>query len=133
MAAAKVEESAVRTALEGFPDPETGGSVVELGQLSAVRVEGDSVFLTLALSSHSAILRDRTAKELTERVRSRLPGVQNVAVELTVLERPPKKIGQIGLAAKSVIAVGSGKGGVGKSTIAASIALGLARAAAGWD
>ena len=125
MAAAKVDESAVRTALQDFLDPETGGSVVELGQLSAVRVEGDSVFLTLALSSHSAILRDRTAKELTERVRSRVPGVQNVAVELAVLERPPKKIGQIGLAAKSVIAVGSGKGGVGKSTIAASIALGL--------
>jgi ATP-binding protein involved in chromosome partitioning len=38
------------------------------------------------------------------------------------------KLGQIGLEAKSVIAVGSGKGGVGKSTIAASIAIGLARA-----
>jgi ATP-binding protein involved in chromosome partitioning len=37
-------------------------------------------------------------------------------------------LGQIGLTAKSVIAVGSGKGGVGKSTIAASVALGLARA-----
>ncbi len=133
MAAAKVDEFAVRTALQDFLDPETGGSVVELGQVSAVRVDGDSVFLTLALSSHSAILRDRTAKELTERVRSRVPGVQNVAVELAVLERPPKKIGQIGLAAKSVIAVGSGKGGVGKSTIAASIALGLRAPAAGWD
>ena len=62
MAAAKVDEFAVRTALQDFPDPETGGSVVELGQLSAVRVDGDSVFLTLALSSHSAILRDRTAR-----------------------------------------------------------------------
>src|SRR6185295_10544274 len=49
-------------------------------------------------------------------------------VNLAVHERPPAKIGQIGLTAKSVVAVGSGKGGVGKSTIAASIALGLARA-----
>ena len=45
-----------------------------------------------------------------------------------MLDRPPEKIGEIGLTAKSVIAVGSGKGGVGKSTIAASLALGLARA-----
>jgi len=43
-------------------------------------------------------------------------------------QRPAQKIGQVGLTAKSVIAVGSGKGGVGKSTIAASIAIGLARA-----
>ena len=39
--------------------------------------------------------------------------------------RPPERIGEIGLTAKSVIAVGSGKGGVGKSTIAASLAYGL--------
>ena len=38
------------------------------------------------------------------------------------------KLGEIGLTAKSVIAIGSGKGGVGKSTIAASLALGLRRA-----
>ena len=51
-----------------------------------------------------------------------------VEVKLTRDQRPPLKLGEIGLSAKSVIAVGSGKGGVGKSTIAASIALGLARA-----
>ena len=42
--------------------------------------------------------------------------------------RPAEKMGEIGLAAKSVIAVGSGKGGVGKSTIAVFLAAGLARA-----
>ena len=51
-----------------------------------------------------------------------------ITVNLKEHSRPPQKIGSIGLAAKSVIAVGSGKGGVGKSTIAASIALGLNRA-----
>jgi ATP-binding protein involved in chromosome partitioning len=51
-----------------------------------------------------------------------------VTVTIEPHDRPPTKLGQIGLEAKSVIAVGSGKGGVGKSTIAASIAIGLARA-----
>jgi ATP-binding protein involved in chromosome partitioning len=54
--------------------------------------------------------------------------VPSVTLSVEPHDRPPSKIGQIGLEAKSVIAVGSGKGGVGKSTIAASIALGLARA-----
>jgi ATP-binding protein involved in chromosome partitioning len=51
-----------------------------------------------------------------------------VSVKVVEHHRAPGKLGQVGLTAKSVIAVGSGKGGVGKSTIAASIALGLARA-----
>jgi ATP-binding protein involved in chromosome partitioning len=58
----------------------------------------------------------------------RWPEVQDVAIAHTEIARPVEPIGQIGLTAKSVVAVGSGKGGVGKSTIAVSIALGLARA-----
>jgi ATP-binding protein involved in chromosome partitioning len=54
----------------------------------------------------------------------------NVRVDLAVHERPPQKLGQLGLTIKSIIAVGSGKGGVGKSTVAACLALGLARAGA---
>ena len=51
-------------------------------------------------------------------------------VDLAVHERPPQKLGQLGLTIKSIIAVGSGKGGVGKSTVAACLALGLMRAGA---
>src|SRR5205085_11398696 len=61
-------------------------------------------------------------------VRARLPGLTEVKIELAIHDRPPGKLGQVGLTAKSVIAVGSGKGGVGKSTIAAALALGLQRA-----
>src|SRR5207237_3251228 len=61
-------------------------------------------------------------------VRARLPGLTDVKINLAVHDRPPQKLGQVGLTAKSVIAVGSGKGGVGKSTIAAALALGLKRA-----
>ena len=48
--------------------------------------------------------------------------------DLAVHQRPAEPVGEIGLTVKSVVAVGSGKGGVGKSTIAASLAYGLARA-----
>jgi ATP-binding protein involved in chromosome partitioning len=65
---------------------------------------------------------------VTDLLKRRFGHRSHVDVEIAELDRPAEKIGEIGLTAKCVIAVGSGKGGVGKSTIAASIALGLRRA-----
>ncbi len=124
----QVDSRAVTAALTDFPDPETGRSITETGQLTDVRVEADSVRLTLALTTHSAILRNETRDRVEQLLRSRFSHLSKVTVDFAVHHRPPEKIGQIGLAAKSVVAVGSGKGGVGKSTIAASLALGLSRA-----
>lgn len=128
MATQPASETAVREVLRAFPDPETGRDIVETGQLGALHIDGDSLRLTLALSTHSAILRDEVKNRLTAMLQERFGTLKSVAIDLTVHERPAAKIGQIGLAAKSVVAVGSGKGGVGKSTIAAALALGLARA-----
>jgi ATP-binding protein involved in chromosome partitioning len=102
--------------------------VTETGQVRDLEMQGDSLSLTLALTTHSAILWTETQRRLEQLLRDRFPQLKQVKVRLAVHERPAEKLGQIGLAAKSVVAVGSGKGGVGKSTIAASLALGLARA-----
>jgi ATP-binding protein involved in chromosome partitioning len=84
--------------------------------------------VVLRLTSHSAILWNATRARAEELLRTAFPAVAGVTVTIEPHDRPPGKLGQLGIEAKSVIAVGSGKGGVGKSTIAASIALGLARA-----
>jgi ATP-binding protein involved in chromosome partitioning len=123
-----IDPSAVRSALANLADPETGIGVVETGQVSDVVTSADAISLTLALSTHSAILRDETVAHLSRVLAERFPSAKRIDVKLAEFARSPAKIGQIGLAAKSVVAVGSGKGGVGKSTIAAAIALGLARA-----
>lgn len=123
-----IDEAAVRAALADFKDPETGRSVMQMEQVRDLRVSEDRVSLTLALSTHSAALWKETQQELIELVRARLPQAKAIDVQLAVHPRPAQRQGELGLAAKSVIAVGSGKGGVGKSTIAASVALGLARA-----
>ena len=128
MPADTIEPSTVLAALGDFPDPETGGSAVETGQVSNVTAGGDAISLSLGLTSHSAILRDETKAKLVKLLSERFPDAKRIDVKLTEFARPAPKIGQIGLTAKSVVAVGSGKGGVGKSTIAAAIALGLARA-----
>ncbi len=128
MPAEQIAPAAVHAALKAFPDPETGGSVVDAGQVSDIQSRGDSLSLTLALSTHSAILRDATQAALARQLRERFPALANVTINLAVHDRPAPKIGQIGLTAKSVVAVGSGKGGVGKGAVAAAIALGRSRA-----
>jgi ATP-binding protein involved in chromosome partitioning len=114
--------------LGDIADPETGRPLVEMGQVRDVRTEPGAITVTVGLTSHAAILWTRTRARIEELLRARFPTTPRVTVEIAEHDRPAVKLGQIGLEAKSVIAVGSGKGGVGKSTIATSIAIGLARA-----
>ncbi len=128
MAPGPITEDTVRDALQSFPDPETGKGIGETGQLGNVQVGEDSLRVTIGLTTHSAVLYDEVKQQVAERLKERFAGLADVSVEITEHARAPQKIGQIGLTTKSVIAVGSGKGGVGKSTIAAALALGLSRA-----
>jgi len=122
-----MNETDIRAALAEFPDPETGRSIVQLDQVRSLRVEGRRIFVSLGLTTWSAPLWQQTRQELIELLVKKFPGVE-VNVEVVAHERKPEKIGEIGLSAKTVVAVGSGKGGVGKSSIAAYLAVGLRRA-----
>ncbi|MEI7782238.1 MAG: Mrp/NBP35 family ATP-binding protein, partial [Planctomycetota bacterium] len=122
------DQSAVTSVLADIADPETGRPLTEMGQVRSVAASATAISVEIGLTTHSAVLWKQTRGRIEELLRTRFPQVASVAVALVTYERPPGKLGQIGLEAKSVIAVGSGKGGVGKSTIAASIAIGLARA-----
>lgn len=118
----------LQAAVADFKDPETGRPAAGMNQIRDLKLAGATASLTLALTTHSAPIAAETQQRLADYVRARLPGVAAVNVQLAAHERPAPPIGQIGLTAKSVIAVGSGKGGVGKSTIAATLALGLKKA-----
>lgn len=128
MAEGQLDRAAVEAVLQDFRDPETGRGALQLGQITDIQLEGNRLSLALGLTTHSAPLWEEKRAELEQLLRSKFPQLEDVRVELRKHERPPEKMGEIGLAAKSVIAVGSGKGGVGKSTMAASIAYGLKRA-----
>lgn len=123
-----VTEADIRAALTDFPDPETGRSVVRMEQVREIKLAGDRLLVMLGLTTHSAPLWSETASAAEQLLRAKLPALAEVKVEHVIHQRPPDKIGEIGLNVKSVIAVGSGKGGVGKSTIAANLAYGLRRA-----
>jgi ATP-binding protein involved in chromosome partitioning len=115
----------VEKVLADLRDPETGRSMAKLDQIRQIGIDGRGVEVTLGLTTWSGLLWDETRAEAERLVSEGLPPGTPVRVRVVEFVRPPEKIGEIGLTAKSVIAVGSGKGGVGKSTIAASIAYGL--------
>jgi len=128
MSDTSLDRAAVDKVLTGFQDPESGRNVLETTQARDIELSGDQLSLTLQLTTHSKPLWKETRESLIAALREGVPGVGEVSIELTEHTRPAMKLGEVGLAAKSVIAVGSGKGGVGKSTIATSIALGLSGA-----
>jgi ATP-binding protein involved in chromosome partitioning len=122
-------EPEVRAVLSRFQDPETGRSVVQLQQIHGIQLDDDKLSVTLGLTTWSAPLWEETREELAALLRKEFPG-RSVAVRVIEHFRPAEPAGQMALQVKSVIAVGAGKGGVGKSSIAAFLALGLARAGA---
>ena len=114
-----------RNSIADLRDPETGRPISKTNQIGDIQVDADGVSCKIKLSTHSWPLRDHFASQVEERLRAQAPDRTNFEVSFEELDRPPAPLGQIGMSVKSVIAVGSGKGGVGKSTIAASIALTL--------
>jgi ATP-binding protein involved in chromosome partitioning len=122
-------EPAVRNALAGFQDPETGRSAMQLEQFHRIDLRDGKLAVTLGLTTWAAPLWPEIRADLAALLRDRFP-TQTVEVNVEEHCRPAEPAGQFGLTAKSVIAVGAGKGGVGKSSIAAYLACGLARSGA---
>lgn len=114
--------------LDAFQDPELGRSVVHLDQVQEIDVSGNHAKIVLGLTSFCAPLWPELRTEILSLLRSRFSDGIEFEVEFKELPRSAEKLGPIGLQAKYVIAVGSGKGGVGKSTVAAALALSLSRA-----
>jgi ATP-binding protein involved in chromosome partitioning len=127
MAEGPPSKKTIEEALIDFKDPETGRSIVKLGQVHRLELADSQLSVTLGLTTHSGPLWNDTQAALSDHLRTRFPGIADVKVDVMVHDRPAERIGEIGLAAKTVIAIGSGKGGVGKSTIAAIMAYGLSR------
>jgi Mrp family chromosome partitioning ATPase len=138
-----IQKAQVLQALQGVNDPELNRSLVELGMVHDVTVTDARVSFTLALTTMACPLKDRMMDDAKQAVLA-LDGVQDVQVslrEMTQQEKervwPSNARGQqqksdSGVAAhlnhvKQVLAVMSGKGGVGKSSVTAMLAVALRR------
>jgi ATP-binding protein involved in chromosome partitioning len=127
MADNTLSETALQAALARFQDPETGRSITTLNQVHQWKLDGTKVSITLGLTRWSAPLWEAVRIELENDLKRQFPAAA-ITVAVAEHQRPAEPMGPLGLAAKSVLAVGSGKGGVGKSSVAVFLAAGLVRA-----
>jgi ATP-binding protein involved in chromosome partitioning len=129
MASIQVDPSAVLDALRTIQDPDLRRDIVSLGFVKDLVIDDGRVSFTIELTTPACPVKDKFREQAVDVV-GRLPGVREVDVNMTASVRAAGAPGA-GRApvpgVKNIIAVGAGKGGVGKTTVAVNLALALAR------
>ena len=134
---ARAEE--VRERLRAVIDPELGDTIVDLGMVRGIAVDGDSVEVQVALTIASCPLRSQIEADVVRHVET-LDWVRSVAVRVATMDAAERAAVMARARWKAredapetavppnarVLAIASGKGGVGKSSVTANLAVALA-------
>jgi ATP-binding protein involved in chromosome partitioning len=124
-----VEQAAVLDALKIVRDPDLGRDIVSLGFIKDLTIDGGRVAFTIELTTPACPVKDQMRDQARAAVTA-VAGVTSVDVTMSARVREavtPEGTRQPLPGVKNIIAVGAGKGGVGKTTVAVNLAIALAK------
>jgi len=121
----------IMQALSTVIEPELHRDIVSLNMVNNLSISGDTAKFTIVLTTPACPLKNVFIERCNEAIIGKVAGINKLDIQWDAKVPTDKRIhGLLQTPMKSIIAVSSGKGGVGKSTVAMNIAVGLAEAGA---